>query len=369
MMNREKSIIKTSIIGIVTNCLLALFKAIVGALTNSIAIVLDAINNLSDAMSSIVTIVGTKLANKEADKKHPLGYGRVEYLSATIIACIVLYAGFTSFVESIKKIISPQKPNYTIVSIIIICVAVFVKIILGTYVKNKGEKLNSDSLVASGTDALFDAIISASTVLAALIFVWFKISLEAYIGAVISVIIIKSGVEILRDTISKILGERVDGSFTKKIKKTVNSIEDVKGAYDLILHNYGPDKFVGSIHIEVNDTLSANDIDRISRKVYEKVLLEHGVFLEGVGIYSINTQDEEALILRKKIVKLVRSIEGTMQVHGFYVDKKESKISFDTVIEYGAKDKNEILQEIQNLLKKEMPEYTYFINIDRDVSD
>ncbi len=369
MEKREKEIIKTSTIGIITNCFLALFKAIIGVLTNSIAIILDAVNNLSDAVSSIITIVGTKLANKEPDKKHPLGYGRVEYLSATIIASIVLYAGIASFVESIKKIISPAKTTYSYLSIIIIFVAVIVKIILGKYVKKKGELLNSDSLIASGVDAIFDAIISASTIIAALVFIFLKISIEAYVGVIISVIIVKSGIEILKETISKILGERIEASFTKDIKKTANSIDGVEGAYDLILHNYGPDKFIGSIHVEVKDTLTAKDIDRITRKVHDKVLEKHNVFLEGVGIYVINTKDEDVINLQRQIVKLVRSIEGTLQIHGFYVDFDKKIVYFDTVISYEAKSKKTILQEIKEILEKEIPDYTYVINIDRNISD
>ena len=181
-LNRDKVIIKTSIIGIVTNIFLATFKAIIGFISNSIAVTLDAVNNLSDALSSIITIIGTKLAGKSPDKKHPLGHGRIEYLSALIVAGIVLYAGITSAVESVKKIIQPETPDYNAVSLVIIAVAVVTKIVLGRYVKAQGEKVNSGSLVASGSDALFDAILSASVLASAIIFVLSGLSLEAYVG-------------------------------------------------------------------------------------------------------------------------------------------------------------------------------------------
>ena len=157
--NRDKVIVRTSIVGIVANIFLAAFKAVVGILSHSIAVVLDAVNNLSDALSSVITIVGTKLAGKLPDKKHPLGYGRIEYLSAMIVAAIVLYAGITSLVESVKKIIHPEKADYSAVALIIIASAVVVKLILGRYVKAQGEKVNSSALVASGADASFDAIL------------------------------------------------------------------------------------------------------------------------------------------------------------------------------------------------------------------
>ena len=245
--SREKTIVRTSIIGIVANVFLAAFKAVIGLAANSIAIVLDAVNNISDAGSSLITIIGTKLAGREPDKKHPFGYGRIEYLSAMIISVIVLYAGVTSFTESVKQIIHPETPDYSTLSLIIVGVAVVVKIVLGRYVKSIGKKVNSDSLVNSGEDATLDSVISASTLVAAAIFLIFGISLEAWLGAVISLVIIKSGVEMLKDTISQILGEKNDPELAREIKKTVTSFPGVHGAYDLVLNNYGPDAWNGSI--------------------------------------------------------------------------------------------------------------------------
>ena len=197
MNDRNKKIVRTSIVGIIANVLLAGFKAAVGIISGSIAIVLDAVNNLSDALSSVITIIGTKLAGKEPDKKHPLGYGRIEYLSAALISVIVLYAGITSLVESVKKIITPETPSYKLPSLIIVAVAIVVKIVLGTYVKKVGESVNSESLVASGEDAKLDSVISASTLLAAIIFIFSGISLEAWLGAIISFVTIGPFAEFL----------------------------------------------------------------------------------------------------------------------------------------------------------------------------
>ena len=207
---RDRIIIRTSIIGILANVFLAVFKALIGTLTHSIAITMDAVNNLSDAASSLITIIGTKLAGKEPDREHPFGYGRIEYLSAMVIAVLVLYAGITSFVESVKKILHPVTPDYNFTALLIVAVAVLVKIVLGRYVKSVGLKVNSDSLVNSGEDATLDSVISASTLVAAVLYMKTHISLEAWLGAIISVIIIKSGIDMLKDTLSKILGERAD---------------------------------------------------------------------------------------------------------------------------------------------------------------
>ncbi|MBQ2640457.1 MAG: cation transporter, partial [Lachnospiraceae bacterium] len=234
--SRDQVIIRTSIIGIMTNVFLAAFKAFVGIVSHSIAVTLDAVNNLSDALSSIITIVGTKLAGKRPDKKHPLGHGRVEYLSAMIVSGIVLYAGITSAVESVKKIIHPEKAEYSTVSLIIIAVAIAVKLILGKYVKTQGEKVNSGSLVASGSDATFDAILSASVLASALIFLATGISLEAWVGVVIAVFIVRSGVEMMRDTLDDILGKRADSELTVNIKRILTEEPEVRGAYDLFLY-------------------------------------------------------------------------------------------------------------------------------------
>ena len=367
--SREKTIVKTSIIGIVANVFLAAFKAVIGLMANSIAIVLDAVNNISDAGSSLITIVGTKLAAREPDKKHPFGYGRIEYLSAMIISVIVLYAGITSLVESVKQILHPETPDYNAVSLIIVAVAVVVKILLGRYVKTVGEKVNSDSLINSGKDATLDSVISASTLLAAGIFLLFHVSLEAWLGAIISLVIIKSGIEMLRETISQILGERNDAELARSIRKTVTSFPDVRGAYDLVLNNYGPDTWNGSIHIEVPDTYSADQLDQLIREITMKVLQEHHVILTAVGVYSINTRDEEVIAAHKKVREIVFSHEHVKQLHGFYLLKDQQAMRFDVVISFDAKDRRAVYEEVVADVQKAFPDYTLQVAMDTDFSE
>ena len=366
---REKVIVRTSIIGIIANVFLAAFKAVIGVLTNSIAIVLDAVNNISDAGSSLITIVGTKLAGREPDKKHPFGYGRIEYLSAMIISVIVLYAGITSLTESVKQIIHPETPEYTTVSLIIVAVAVVVKILLGRYVKNTGVRVNSNSLINSGEDATLDSVISASTLVAAVIFMIFHISLEAWLGAVISVVIIKSGIEMLRETISQILGERNDAELAKAIKHTVIGFPEVYGAYDLVLNNYGPDEWNGSIHIEVPDTCSANELDQLIRLIQTTVYAEHHVILTAIGVYSMNTQDEEVIMTRKKVQEIVFSHQYVTQMHGFYLVKEEKTLRFDLVISFDAKDRKAVFQETVADVQKAFPDYQLQAALDTDFSE
>ncbi len=367
--SREKTIIRTSIIGIIANVFLAAFKAAVGLITHSIAIVLDAVNNISDAGSSLITIIGTKLAGRAPDKKHPFGYGRIEYLSAMIISVIVLYAGITSFVESVKQIIHPETPEYTTVSLIIVAVGVVVKILLGRYVKSVGERVNSDSLVNSGEDATLDSIISASTLVAAVIFMIFGLSLEAWLGAVISVIIIKSGIEMLRDTISQLLGEQNDRELAKQIKKTVVSFPEVRGAYDLVLNNYGPDSWNGSIHIEVPDTYTASQLDQLIRDIQMKVYQEHNVILTAIGVYSVNTRDAEVIETLKKVRDIVFAHEYITQLHGFYLMKEEKAMRFDLVVSFDAKDRTAVYREAVEDVQKAYPDYKLITALDTDFAE
>ena len=367
--SREKTIIRTSLIGIIANVFLAAFKAVIGLMSNSIAIVLDAVNNISDAGSSLITIVGTKLAGREPDKKHPFGYGRIEYLSAMIISMIVLYAGITSFVESVKQIIHPETPDYNAVSLIIVAVAVMVKVLLGRYVKGVGVKVNSDSLINSGEDARLDSIISASTLVAAGIFLIFHVSLEAWLGAVISLVIIKSGIEMLRDTVSKILGERNDIELARGIYATVMSFPDVQGAYDLVLNNYGPDTWNGSIHIEVPDTYSADQLDQLIRVITMKVLHDHHVILTAVGVYSVNTQDEEVIRTKEQVRQIVFAHEHVRQMHGFYLLKEQKTMRFDIVISFDAKDRREVYTGVIADVKKAFPDYELQVAMDTDFTE
>ena len=284
---REKTIVRTSILGIVANVLLAAFKAVVGVVSNSIAITLDAVNNLSDALSSVITIVGTKLAGRAPDKRHPMGYGRIEYLTAMIISAIVLYAGITAGVESVQKIVSPETPDYSAAALVVVAAGVVAKVLLGRHVQSVGRRVNADSLVASGQDALSDAVLSVSTLGAAIVYLVWGVSLEAWVGAVISAFIVKAGLEMLSQTLSQILGERVSPELAEKIRGIVAEEPGVLGVYDLVLHNYGPERLVGSLHVEVADTTSAEEIDELTRHAEERVFAatEGRVILVAVGIY------------------------------------------------------------------------------------
>lgn len=365
--SRDSVIIRTSVIGILTNVFLAAFKAAVGIVSHSIAVTLDAVNNLSDALSSIITIVGTKLAGKSPDKKHPLGHGRVEYLSAMIVSGIVLYAGITSAVESVKKIIHPEVAEYSTVSLIIIAVAIAVKLILGKYVKKQGEMVNSGSLVASGSDATFDAILSASVLASAIIFLTTGISLEAWVGVVIAVFIIRSGIEMVTETLDDILGKRADSDVTVRIKRILSEEPEVRGAYDLFLYNYGPDRDYGSVHIELPDTMTVEEVDRLTRRLEAKVYDQTGVALTGIGVYSYNTSGE-AVKLRSEVTKRVMAHDWALQIHGFYFDMESREVRFDVVMSFDI-DHGEGVKILTEEMQEAFPDYHFIVVPDIDISD
>ncbi len=362
---REKAIVKTSVIGIITNVFLASFKAVTGIISNSIAITLDAVNNLSDALSSVVTIIGAKLGAKQPNKKHPLGYGRIEYLCSMIVAAIVLYAGITSAVESVKSIFSDERADYGTASLVIISVAIAVKLVLGQFVKKQGKKYNSGALVASGADALFDAILSASVLASAVIYLAWGVPLESYVGIIISLFIIKAGIGMMVETVNDILGKRNDKEETDNIKKIICEEPQVRGAYDLIMFNYGPNRNYASVHLELPDNMTVEEADVLTRRVQAKVYTETGVILTGIGVYSFNTSNSELTSIRNTVQEKVLSHEWALQLHGFYADAKQKTMRFDVVLSFDI-ERAEAIGILTKEINELYPEYSLMIIPDID---
>lgn len=364
-MNRSQEIIRTSWIGIATNLLLAGFKAAVGIVSSSVAIVMDAVNNLSDALSSVITIVGTKLSQRPADRKHPFGFGRIEYFSAIIIAVIVLSAGITSLIESVKKIFDPTEPEYTTTTLIIIVVAIVVKLVLGQYVKRKGEQLKSDALIASGADALFDAIITLATLISAGVMLLWNVSLDGILGALISLVIIKAGIEMLASPINELLGTSIPAELSKEIMKEVSEFEGVHGVFDLILHNYGPDVKIGSLHINVYDTMSAHAIHGLTRKISTYMFEQHGIIMT-VGVYAIATGNNRHAALQSQVMQTLAAHKEIVQVHGFLYLENERMLSVDVVPDISVHDDAALVDKLTNEIQPLAPDMQIIIVIDHN---
>ena len=318
-MDRSSQIIRTSWIGIIANVLLAAFKAVVGLLASSVAIVMDAVNNLSDALSSVITIVGTKLSQRPADRKHPFGFGRIEYFSAIIIAVIVLSAGVTSLIESIKKIIEPTTPTYTTVTLIVIIVAIVVKLVLGRYVKSQGEKLKSD-------------------------------------------------VEMLASPVNELLGAKISPELLSQIKKEVNDFDGVHGVFDIIVHNYGPDVQIGSLHINVMDTMDAHQIHGLTRRISEEMFDRHGIIMT-VGVYAVATGENKRAQLQHTLMQAAAAHEHVEQVHGFYYFEDEHRVSVDIVPDLTVHDDAAFVEELRNDIQPLIPDDRLTIVIDHNYSE
>ena len=366
--DRSTQIIRTSWIGIAANVLLAAFKAGVGILASSVAIVMDAVNNLSDALSSVITIVGTKLSQRPADRKHPFGFGRIEYFSAIIIAVIVLFAGITSLIESVKKIFHPTEPSYTTVTLVVIVVAIAVKIVLGLFVKRKGAQLKSDALIASGSDALFDAIITLATLVSAGIMLLWNVSIDGYLGALISLVIIKAGIEMLASPVNELLGTSIPAELTSQIKQEVSEFEGVHGVYDLILHNYGPDVKIGSLHVSVYDTMSAHEIHGLTRKITAQMFVRHGIIMT-VGVYAIATGENRMSELQTKVIQTLSAHKEIVQVHGFYYSERDKMLSVDVVPDISVHDDAALIAQLTAEIQPLVPEMQVVVVVDHNYSE
>lgn len=366
-MDRNKKIIRVSIVGILANVLLAAFKALVGLLSGAIAILMDAVNNLSDALSSVITIVGTKLSARPADQKHPFGHGRVEYLSAIVISLIVIAAGVTSLVESVKKIINPTTPSYTTLTLVVIIVAIAVKLVLGMFVKGQGKALKSDALIASGADALFDAIVTLSTLVSAGIMLIWNVNLDGIFGTVISLVIVKAGVEMLASPLGELLGTRISPEFAQQLKDKALSFEGVYGVYDIIVNNYGPNTLIGSLHISVAENATARELHLLTRSMSEAFYRDFGIIMT-IGIYAVYTGDTPMARLQKAVVQASNDHPGVAQAHAFYYYAEKSLITIDLVPDESVKDIQAFADTMNQFLHEQFPEHKFFVVVDFNYS-
>ena len=367
--SRGKDIIKASVVGILVNLALSVTKMIVGSFSHSIAIILDGVNNMSDMLSSAITIVGIAVAGKEPDREHPMGHGRIEYLSALMISTIIICAGVMALFESVKKIMKPVVPKYSVAGLSVIGATIVVKIVLGLYVRKTGKRLNSASLIGSGTDAMFDAVIASATMAAGILFLVRGLRIEAWLGSIIAIFIMRVGYRMMRETVSEILGERVDSSLSHKIKNAVYCFPGVIEVSDLILHSYGPDNLIGSVSISVPEDYTASRIDGLTRSIRHEIFGRFGVMLSGVSIYAVNMSDEEMIKTREEITKIVMNHDYVVQMHGFYADTKNKRIYFDLVVDFDAPDRKAVFDHVEKEIKQDYPGYKVIMDRDIDVSD
>ncbi len=360
---RERAIVRASFVGIFGNLALTLFKFIVGFASNSIAIILDGVNNATDALSSIITIVGTKLAGRRANRAHPFGFGRLEYVTSVIIAAIILAAGIISLRESIDKILHPASTNYSTLAITVIVVAIVAKVAIGIYFHRRGKATNSQALIASGIDSNYDAVLSAGTLVVAIFQLVWNINIDGMVGLIISLVVCKAGIEVLGQAMAPLIGTREDDKFGRQIREYVEGFPEVQRAETLVLDNFGPNEIIGSIKIEVPDQMTARTISELSRKIELGVRRKFNVMLV-VGINAANPSGafEE---VRDKLAQLTAANPAIISLGGFYGDQETHTVYFNLLLQFKC-DGEAVQRQLVAQMQKTFPAYTFEVETDHD---
>lgn len=363
---REHEIVKASVIGIAGNMLLVAFKMVIGFFSHSIAIILDGVNNATDALSSIITIVGTKVAGRPPDAKHPFGYGRIEYLTSVVIAVIILVAGALSLRESILKIIHPATPSYSTITITIIVVAILGKVALGIVFKRYGDKTSCEALIASGVDSNYDAVLSAGTLVVAFAQNLWNLNIDGAVGVVISLVVCKAGIEVLHDALAPIIGTPEDREHVANIKRYIRTFSNVCDVHNVVMDNFGPNKIIGSVYIDVPDDLTARQVGELTRSIAKGLQEKFNVELT-VGIRTDNTTPEFAP-MQKALEELAKKDEGVLNVHAFYVDPDTKTCYFDMVVKLKA-DGKKAKDELVTAMQKRYPGFSFDVQVETDYAE
>lgn len=357
-----------SVVGIFCNVLLFVVKGAVGFFLHSVSVMADAFNNLSDAGSSIVGLVGVRMASKPADEEHPFGHGRIEYIAALVVSFLVLQVGFTFFKDSIRKIQNPEELKFQAVSVIILVLSIGVKLWMGMFNKKLGKKIDSKVMMATATDAMGDVVTTTATIASVLFFKITGINIDGFVGIGVSLVVMWAGIGIAKDTLEPLIGEAVAPEEYVRISRFVEKYEGIVGSHDLIVHNYGPGRSMASIHAEVpNDVdieVSHEIIDRIERDAAKRL----GIFLV-IHMDPVETKDAHVLEVRHQVEQILDAVDFRVSIHDFrMVDGKEQiNLIFDMVVpfEYSTQKQNELKMTLRKLLQMADKRYQCVITIER----
>lgn len=362
---REGTVVTTSALGILVNLLLAAVKITVGAMASSIAIISEGVNNATDSGSSLITIVGTKLSGKSPTKEHPFGYGRVEYLTSLIIAGFILATGAELLISSVKLVIHPGTIAVSYVSIAVVAVSAGVKLALGSYTVKKGRAAKSDALVAVGTDCRNDSVVSAVTIASALVFLLFHYSVDAWAGIVTSVFILKSGWDVLSGTVGKLLGEPADKKLADEIYEEVRATPCVLNAADMMLHNYGPDAYSGSVNIEIDHEKTLGEVYAVIHDLQLRIMHKYGVVMV-FGMYAVDADDPEQRELRRVIARFVADYEHVVSYHALYLPHGAKQLYCDLVVDYEMKDRDKLETDFRAFIGGKYPDFEIILTIETE---
>lgn len=351
---REGVVVATSALGILVNLVIATVKVIVGVAVSSIAIVSEGVNNATDCATSLITIVGTKLSAKRPTSKHPFGYGRIEYLTSLVISIIIFVTGFELLISSIRRIFAPEELSISYVTLAIIALSAVMKLVLGSYTVGEGKRVGSDSLIALGKDCRNDSLVSLVTIISALVFLLFDFSIDAYAGIITSLFVLKAGFEVLRDTVSNLLGRAGNKELADKLYKIILDEPIVLNAADMMLHNYGPEAYSGSVNIEIDHEKTIGEAYAVIHALQLKIMHEYNITMV-FGMYAVDTDHEEILKMRKEISQFVRGREHVQSYHALYLDPDNGDIYCDLVVDYELRDWDELRKDFTEYMAKLYP--------------
>ena len=360
--------ILASIVGICCNLLLFASKLFIGVLVISVSVMADAFNNLSDAASSIISFIGVKMAGKPADAEHPFGHGRIEYIAALIVSFLVIEVGFTFFKSSISKILHPEEISFDLVPFVILILSILVKLWMAFFNNKLGKRIDSKVMLATAADSLGDVITTSATVLSIIICHFTSINVDAIAGLIVSAIVIWSGISIAKDTLEPLIGERVPAELYQKITDIVESYDGIVGTHDLIVHNYGPNRSMATIHAEVPNDINIEVSHEIIDKIERDVKKDLNILLV-IHMDPVEMRDEEVLSLREKTSRIVHALDPKLNFHDFRVlkENEQRNLIFDLVIpySYSEKDANRVMHQLVSLLHEMDENVECIITLDR----
>ena len=345
---------RTSILGIVVNVLIAGVKIAAGLLASSIAIVSEGVNNAADALTSVLTMVGTRLAGRHPDAKHPFGYGRIEYLTGLVVAVVIIVSGVQMLIESVKLIFRPEELSISYVSLAIVAVSAVVKFFLGLYTIARGRVAQSDALVGVGLECRVDSYISIITIGVAVVFLLTGVSLDAYAGVVMSAIILKAGVEVLLKIVSELIGRPGEKELATKIYQLVRATPGVVGAADMMLHNYGPNAWSGSVNVEIDHAKSVGEVYAMLHELQLGIMHEEHVTMV-FGVYAVDDDHVETRRIRRTILEYVKAHEHVKSFHAVYLEPGTNRLYCDLVVDYELADWGALRADFLDYMKAKVP--------------
>lgn len=353
--SREGAVVTVSALNILVNLISAAVKVVIGMAVSSIAIVSEGVNNATDSATSLITIVGTKLSAKHPTEKHPFGFGRIEYLTSLLIAVLILFTGAELMESSIKLIFEPQEMSISYVTMAIIAVSAILKLLLGTFTIKEGKRVDSSSLAALGTECRSDSVVSVITLVTALVFLVFRVNLDAYAGIIMALIVLKAGLEVLKETLSDLLGQSGEKELAQELYRIIRAEPLVLNAADMMLHNYGPDAYSGSVNVEIDHSKTVGEVYAALHELQLRIMHEKHITMV-FGIYAVDKDHQEIRQLREQVAAFVREQEHVTSYHALYIHPNGRDIYVDLVVDYDLADWDALRQEFTDYMAVRYPE-------------